>query len=254
MGVSRRRHRNRGTVEGAFRFALAIRERFRASVERIDRLGRRAWIAIAVGAFASVVVLAPALAYNRPDLLDLAKYKGKVVYLDFWASWCGPCRLSFPYMELMRSAYARKEFVVIAVNVDHSRERADAFLNQVGGNVSVVYDPKGAIAAKYHVSEIPTSVLIGRDGRVRYVHQGFFAAKTLQYESQIEERINEKWNSPVATGQRGSGDADAGIGLRLFVGLRGNRRLEPGYPGQTGDVAEHPSQHHRVARSHLFQQ
>ncbi len=140
----------------------------------------------------SVVALGPALADNRPGQLDLAKYKGKVVYLDFWASWCGPCRLSFPYMELLRSAYARKEFVVIAVNVDHSRERADAFLNQVGGNVPVVYDPKGVIAAKYHVSEMPTSVLIGRDGRVRFVHQGFFETKTPQYESHIEELINEK--------------------------------------------------------------
>ena len=144
--------------------------------------------------------MGPALADNRSDPLDLAKYKGKVVYLDFWASWCGPCRLSFPYMELLRSAYARKEFVVIAVNVDHSRERADAFLNQVGGNVPVVYDPKGAIAAKYHVSEMPTSVLIGRDGRVRFVHQGFFETKTPQYESHIEELKQPRSNG--AEGER----------------------------------------------------
>ena len=138
---------------------------------------------------------APDLAYSTPDgkTIRLSEInKGRYVLLDFWASWCGPCRLSFPYMELLRSAYARKEFVVIAVNVDHSRERADAFLNQVGGNVPVVYDPKGVIAAKYHVSEMPTSVLIGRDGRVRFVHQGFFETKTPQYESHIEELINEK--------------------------------------------------------------
>ena len=172
--------------------ALVSREIIRAELQRRDLPDRRTLLALAAGALLSIVSLGPALADNHSDPLDLAKYKGKVVYLDFWASWCGPCRLSFPYMELLRSAYSRKEFVVVAVNVDHSRERADAFLNQVGGNVPVVYDPKGAIATKYHVSEMPTSVLIGRDGRVRYVHQGFFEAKTPQYESHIEELINEK--------------------------------------------------------------
>jgi thiol-disulfide isomerase/thioredoxin len=139
-----------------------------------------------------MAAVAPAGAADRNDPLDLARYKGKVVYLDFWASWCGPCKLSFPYMERMTAAYSRSAFVVIAVNVDHSRARADAFLNQVGADIPVVYDPKGTIAAKFHVTEMPTSILIGRDGRVHYVHQGFFEDKTPQYESHIEELISEK--------------------------------------------------------------
>ena len=78
------------------------------------------------------------------------------------------------------------------MNVDHSRQRADAFLSQVGASVPVVYDPKGAIATQYHVSEMPTSILIGPDGRVRYTHLGFFENKTPQYEAHIEELIHEK--------------------------------------------------------------
>jgi len=145
-------------------------------------------------ALAAVVLLAamPARADAPANPLDLSRYKGKVVYLDFWASWCAPCKLSFPYMERMTAAYPRAAFVVIAVNVDHSRQRADAFLSQVGASVPVVYDPKGVIATKYHVSEMPTSILIGRDGRVRYTHLGFFENKTPQYEAHIEELIHEK--------------------------------------------------------------
>jgi thiol-disulfide isomerase/thioredoxin len=132
-----------------------------------------------------------AQADSRPAL-DLAAYKGKVVYLDFWASWCGPCRLSFPYMERLSQYYARQPFVIVAVNLDHSRDKADAFLAQFGPDIHVVYDPTGQIATKYGVKAMPTSVLIGRDGRIRYVHDGFFAEKLLVYESHISELLNEK--------------------------------------------------------------
>jgi thiol-disulfide isomerase/thioredoxin len=124
--------------------------------------------------------------------LDLSPYKGRVVYLDFWASWCGPCKLSFPYMQTMTSRYAGSDFVVLAVNLDHDRANADAFLKQVGSRLTVVYDPAGTIARGYAVREMPSSVLIGRDGKVRYVHKGFFLAQTKQYEAHIVELIGEK--------------------------------------------------------------
>jgi thiol-disulfide isomerase/thioredoxin len=141
---------------------------------------------------AALAASAPVLAQTQAPGLNLEQYKGRVVYLDFWASWCGPCKLSFPYMERMTSVYSRRPFVVIAVNVDHSRVRADAFLSQVGASVPIIYDPKGVIATKFHVTEMPTSILIGRDGRVRYVHQGFFQDKTPLYEAHIEELLSEK--------------------------------------------------------------
>lgn len=95
-------------------------------------------------------------------------------------------------MQRMASYYKSDNFVIIAVNVDHSRDKAEAFLNQVGATVPIVYDPKGLIAAKFHVKEMPTSILIDRDGRVRYVHQGFFEDKMIVYESHISELLNEK--------------------------------------------------------------
>ena len=138
------------------------------------------------------LALATGAAQAAEAPLDLAPYRGKVVYLDFWASWCGPCRLSFPYMAKMTSKYPADRFVVLAVNLDKSRPKADAFLAQVGAKLPVVYDPAGATASKYDVREMPTSVLIGRDGKVRYVHKGFFLDKAATYEAHIAELLDEK--------------------------------------------------------------
>ena len=124
--------------------------------------------------------------------LNLEQYRGKVVYLDFWASWCGPCKLSFPYMQKMVLRYPRNDLVVIAVNVDRSRASADAFLGQVQNRLPVVYDPTAAVAKTFAIKAMPSSVLIGRDGRVRYVHQGFFLDKAPTYEAHISELLNEK--------------------------------------------------------------
>ena len=124
--------------------------------------------------------------------LDLAPYKGKVVYLDFWASWCAPCRQSFPWMNQLQQAYGPKGFVVIAVNVDHERALADEFLRQTQPNFKIVYDANGEIATTYSFKDMPTSVLIDRDGKVRFVHQGFFPEKEDLYASHINSLINER--------------------------------------------------------------
>jgi thiol-disulfide isomerase/thioredoxin len=124
--------------------------------------------------------------------LDLARYKGKVVYLDFWASWCGPCKLSFPYMNRLAEAHAADGLVVVAVNVDRERGKADFFLSQVKNRLPVVYDPEGREAKRFNVKAMPTSLLVGRDGKVRYVHNGFFEAQIPAYETQIAELLHEK--------------------------------------------------------------
>ena len=150
---------------------------------------RRACLLAAIGLTvgASVGHAAP-----EPAQLNLDQYKGRVVYLDFWASWCGPCKLSFPYMQKMVAQYPPNDFVVVAVNLDRSRDKADAFLRQVGNKLPIVYDPAGAIATKFAVKEMPSSVLIGRDGRVRHVHKGFFLNQAPVYEAHIAELLNEK--------------------------------------------------------------
>jgi cytochrome c biogenesis protein CcmG/thiol:disulfide interchange protein DsbE len=126
------------------------------------------------------------------DGLDLSAYKGKVVYLDFWASWCTPCRLSFPWMNQLQARYGRDGLVVIGVNVDHDRALADEFLAANRGNFPIVYDPHGALAGKYDFKDMPTSFLIGRDGKVRSVHSGFFPNREESYAADVKALLDEK--------------------------------------------------------------
>ena len=121
--------------------------------------------------------------------LDLAAYRGKVVYLDFWASWCAPCRLSFPWMNQLQQVYGAQGLTVIAVNVDHDHAQAEQFLRETPPGLKVVFDPAGQIAGKYDIKAMPTSVLIGRDGKIRFVHSGFVAGKQDEYLAHISSLL-----------------------------------------------------------------
>ncbi len=123
--------------------------------------------------------------------LDLSQYAGKVVYIDFWASWCGPCQESFPFMNKLKASYPEKDFVIVLVNVDRKQSKADRFLSRIPAPVPTLYDPKGKIARQFDIKAMPTSVLIDRKGRIRYVHSGYHAEKTPEYTSHIKELINE---------------------------------------------------------------
>jgi len=103
----------------------------------------------------------------------LAALKDKVVYVDFWASWCGPCRQSFPWMNDMQQKYGAQGLQVVAVNVDAKRADADQFLSEVPARFAIAFDPKGDGPRRIGVKAMPTAVLIGADGRVVKVHQGF---------------------------------------------------------------------------------
>jgi len=143
-------------------------------------------------ALASVFLLMPLAGFAQAADLDLSAYRGKVVYLDFWASWCTPCRLSFPWMNEIQQSYGHEGLVVIGVNVDHDRALADEFLRASSPGFKIVYDPNGAIASQYNFRDMPTSVLIGRDGKVHFTHDGFFPAKEGAYAADIVALLNQK--------------------------------------------------------------
>ena len=128
----------------------------------------------------------------RASDLDLSAYRGKVVYVDFWASWCGPCRESFPWLGNLVREFSSRDFVVIAVNVDKDRARAERFLDNTPADFPIVYDPRGDIATAYNVAGMPSAVLIDRDGHVRFQHAGFSAKKEEQYEADLLTLLNEK--------------------------------------------------------------
>lgn len=130
-------------------------------------------------------------AHAAPSL-DLTSFRGRVVYLDFWASWCGPCRQSFPWMETLKTTYAAQGLEIVTVNLDTDRADADKFLKQFHPTFEVRFDPKGELAEFYKIHGMPSSVLIDRHGVARFAHVGFRPVDGPIYEAQLHELLAEK--------------------------------------------------------------
>lgn len=105
--------------------------------------------------------------------IRLADLKSQVVYVDFWASWCAPCKLSFPFMNEMHAKYGPRGFTIVAVTLDRKRADADRFLVATPAKFLIGYDTENKLAEIYKPQGMPTSFLIGADGKVRAVHVGF---------------------------------------------------------------------------------
>jgi cytochrome c biogenesis protein CcmG/thiol:disulfide interchange protein DsbE len=118
-----------------------------------------------------------------------ADVQGSVVYLDFWASWCGPCRHSFPWMNEMQAKYGSRGFKVLAINLDQKTADAEAFLKQNPANFTVALDPKSEAPTKFQVKGMPTSYLIAADGKVTKVHAGFRPEDQKELEAAIEQAL-----------------------------------------------------------------
>jgi cytochrome c biogenesis protein CcmG, thiol:disulfide interchange protein DsbE len=123
------------------------------------------------------------------ESLDLTQYRGRVVLVDFWASWCAPCRHSFPWLNDIQAKYGTRGLVVIGVNVDRERAAAERFLQDVPARFSIVYDPSGTLATTYEVPGMPTSFIFGSDGRLIAKHIGFQKASRAEREVEIEKLL-----------------------------------------------------------------
>lgn len=135
--------------------------------------------------------------FSLPNLetgkaMGLSKYKGRVVYLDFWASWCGPCRESLPLLNNLRNELKRKGFEVVAVNLDENTEDAKAFLQQFPVSYPVLLDPNGKVPEKYELPGMPTSFMIDKKGNVAKVHVGFKAADMPQIRKDVIKLLKQR--------------------------------------------------------------
>jgi thiol-disulfide isomerase/thioredoxin len=119
------------------------------------------------------------------ETIALEKLRGRIVYVDFWASWCGPCRQSFPWMNEMQARYGGRGLAIVAINVDKKRSDAERFLGQVPASFPIVYDPAGATPASYAVRAMPSSYLIDAGGKIVDVELGFRDER----KGALEERI-----------------------------------------------------------------
>lgn len=120
-----------------------------------------------------------------PDTL-----KDKVVLLDFWASWCDPCKESFPAMDELQKKYAAQGLVIIAVNVDEKKQDMEDFLKGKNASFSIVRDAAQKLVAKAGIATMPSSFLFDRTGKIRFTHAGFHGEETKkQYAQEIESLL-----------------------------------------------------------------
>ncbi|CAN7298086.1 TlpA disulfide reductase family protein [Pseudoduganella sp. LjRoot289] len=133
---------------------------------------------------------APAFELAGPGgAVRLDQYKGKLVYLDFWASWCGPCRHSFPWMNDMQAKYGAQGLQVVGINLDAKTDDARSFLAATPARFVIAFDPAGAAPRQYGIKGMPSSVLIGPDGRVLFEHSGFREADRVELEGRIRAAL-----------------------------------------------------------------
>jgi thiol-disulfide isomerase/thioredoxin len=126
---------------------------------------------------------------GRSGTVSLAGLAGRLVYVDFWASWCGPCRQSFPWMAMLHARYGAKGLTVIAINLDKDRDAADAFLLDHPAPFLVAFDPAGTTAEAFHVRTMPSSYLIGPAGAILRTMAGFDTAEAPAVEQAIREAL-----------------------------------------------------------------
>jgi thiol-disulfide isomerase/thioredoxin len=150
---------------------------------------------LAQPACAAVIPGQQAPAFELPGTagaVRLEQYQGKLVYLDFWASWCGPCRHSFPWMNEMQAKYGAQGLQVVGINVDAKTDDARSFLANTPARFVVAFDPAGASPRQYGIKGMPSSVLIGPDGKILFEHSGFREGDRAELESRIRAALGAR--------------------------------------------------------------
>ncbi len=153
-----------------------------------------------------LIVIAPVYAYSvqigaraplftLPDLngrtISLEQFKGKVVFLDFWAPWCIPCKEELPELDTLLKKYGEEGFVVIGMSVDTSDKDVLTFLKKVPLSVHILIDKKNEVSDAYRVSSLPTGFIISRDGIIEYRHRGFDKGLLPVYEKEINALLKQ---------------------------------------------------------------
>lgn len=159
-----------------------------------------AWLAAALGLAADWAHATLAAAAKAPDFtlpsnggpnLRLQEQRGRVVMVNFWATWCGPCRVEMPHLNRLYEKYRGSGFVVLGVNIDEEPRKAADLAARLGLRFPVLFDADKKVSRLYDLSAMPSTVLIDRDGRVRHIHRGYRDGYEDIYEKQIRELLKE---------------------------------------------------------------
>jgi peroxiredoxin len=128
---------------------------------------------------------------NMGKNLKLSEYRGQVVMINFWASWCAPCRQEMPLLNHIYEQYRKVGFTLLGVNVDDRSETAQALAKQLGASFPILFDADKQVSHRYDVDAMPSTVLIDRGGKVRYIHRGYHSGYEAQYDAQVRELLKQ---------------------------------------------------------------
>ncbi|MFQ3232118.1 MAG: thiol-disulfide isomerase/thioredoxin [Reinekea sp.] len=131
------------------------------------------------------------LASKEGGNVRLQEQLGNVVLINFWASWCGPCREELPYLEELQQEYADLGFTILAVNVDEDPSKADILLNEIAVSFPVLFDVNDDVSKLYDVQAMPTTVIVDRDGNQRLLHKGYKSGDEVKYKQAVKALLRE---------------------------------------------------------------
>ncbi len=132
-----------------------------------------------------------ALKSSSGENLRLSEHRGEVVMVNFWATWCGPCRQEMPLLDELYSRYQRVGFSLLGVNIDDNSSKAMNMISELGVTFPVLFDSRKEVSKLYNVEAMPVTVLIDREGTVRYVHHGYKPGYEEKYLDQIRSLLRE---------------------------------------------------------------
>jgi peroxiredoxin len=132
-----------------------------------------------------------ALKSSTGENLRLSEYRGDVVMINFWATWCGPCRQEMPLLDELYTRYQRVGFNLLGVNIDDDSGKAMAMIEELGVNFPVLFDSRKEVSKMYQVGAMPVTVIVDRAGQVRYVHQGYKPGYENMYLDQVRTLLRE---------------------------------------------------------------
>ena len=128
--------------------------------------------------------------FDGPNL-RLGEQRGRVVMVNFWATWCGPCRVELPQLDKLHAKYRSSGFVLLGVNIDDDPNAAKALAAKLGLKFPVLFDSDKKVVATYDLNAMPATVLIDRDGKVRHVHRGYRDGMEATYDQQVRALVKE---------------------------------------------------------------
>ncbi|MDH5179790.1 MAG: TlpA family protein disulfide reductase [Gammaproteobacteria bacterium] len=128
---------------------------------------------------------------NSGKNLKLSEFRGQVVMINFWASWCAPCRQEMPHLENLYNKYHKLGFTILGVNVEENSDKAKSLLKDIKVSFPVLFDTGNSVSKKYNVSAMPSTVLVDRNGNMRFLHKGYKPGYENDYAKQIRTLIRE---------------------------------------------------------------